>query len=617
MKPALVLVDLQHDFLRSPALEPPASAVIGRAAALLRGCRSRGIPVIHVCITIRTDDDRRMPHWKRDGTWLCVAGTPGHEPPASLAPLATEPVVHKTSFSAFAAPEMDRLLTSLGIDALWVAGVHLHGCVRATALDAYQRGFAVRVAGDAVASDDPVHAAATRRYLAERGIAFASVEQLLRGEEPATAARATLAAACARAREAFRRWRATPLDARAEMLRRFAALVERDSAGLARGIAVEVAKPLRYAAVELARTGALVEAAIRHARGAREGSCGPESEFRHQPLGVVAAITPWNNPVAIPVGKIAPALLFGNTVTWKPSPRARATAAAVHELLRAAGCPDGVVELLDASDASATALLLGGDINAVAFTGSPGAGRAVQELCARRFLPLQAELGGNNAAIVCTDADLRDAAARVAEAAFGFAGQRCTANRRVIVERAGADRFVDELRQATAELPGGDPLDPQTIVGPLVSADKRDEIAAAATRAGILFRGRDADLPAYHPPVAVRGDDPQDDIVRHETFGPLLVVQQADDLDEALALNNAVPQGLVAAIFTSAPAKIERFLDEAQAGILKINAGTADADAEAPFGGWKASGIGPPEHGASDREFYTRTQAIYRLRLRV
>jgi acyl-CoA reductase-like NAD-dependent aldehyde dehydrogenase len=149
-------------------------------------------------------------------------------------------------------------------------------------------------------------------------------------------------------------------------------------------------------------------------------------------------------------------------------------------------------------------------------------------------------------------------------------------------------------------------------VGPLISAAKCDQVKALVTRAGgTVFQGRSCDTPDFFPPTVIRCDDPTREIVQEETFGPVMVLQTATDFDHALSLYNGVRQGLVAALFSRSPERQARFLEDAQAGILKINLATADADAEAPFGGWKESGIGPPEHGRSNREVYTRTQAVY------
>jgi acyl-CoA reductase-like NAD-dependent aldehyde dehydrogenase len=251
------------------------------------------------------------------------------------------------------------------------------------------------------------------------------------------------------------------------------------------------------------------------------------------------------------------------------------------------------------------------------------AGHALQDICNSRHIPFQGELGGNNAAIVWEDCDLNHAAAQIASAAFGFAGQRCTANRRAVVSTESFSVFIEELQKAFGALKWGDPFDPATIIGPLISTQKRDAVAKltqSAKTAGMQILTPQRSLTdhdelcrrgAYFPPTIVVAEDPNEKIVQDETFGPVLVVQRARTFDHAIELVNAVPQGLVAALFSDSAARQQRFLSEVQAGILKLNCGTSDADAVSPFGGWKASGIGPAEHGPADREFFTRVQTIY------
>ncbi|HEX4264058.1 MAG TPA: aldehyde dehydrogenase family protein [Verrucomicrobiae bacterium] len=666
MKPVILLIDLQNDFIRSPSLEPAAGQIVAGATQLLAAARAHRVPVVHIWTTVDRQNDQRMPHWKQSDRWVCEAGTPGHETPAALRPQAREPVVHKTFFSAFSTGELESILSSLKADTLVLAGVHLHGCVRSTALDAYQRGFAVWIAEDAIGSDDPLHASVSARWLAARAARFVSVERciasfappvhaslkppesdtarlpvaIIKGEaiaggeltclthispreegknlwrvpvaNPKQISQATLAA-----REAGLKWRDTPISARAEILLRFAKALDANRDALAQQMAVEIGKPITQGRAEVARSIALVTAVASRAAEPLDAKCAEISTRRNRPLGVVAMITPWNNPVAIPLGKIAPVLLYGNAVVWKPAPVGSAIAVKLMELLHATGCASGLVNLICGDRSSALALMADSAVNAVTITGSPAAGYSAQDICGRRHLPLQAELGGNNAAIVWPDCDFVKAAAEIAEAAFGFAGQRCTANRRVIVQGGIYGPFLEALQQATAKIPWGDPYEPQTRIGPLISSEKCREIATLLERsraagARILTPHKTAPTGAYFPPTIVCCDDPEQEIFQEETFGPVVVVTKADDWGHAVRLCNGVRQGLVAALFSNSNELQEKFLGTAQAGILKINLATADADAEAPFGGWKSSGIGPAEHGSSNREFYTRAQAVYR-----
>ena len=622
MKPLLLLVDLQNDFLSAPGLEPASAEIVARAARLLAGARSAGVPVIHVRTSVDPVADDRMPHWKALGRWKCVPGTPGHGSPPELEPAAGERVVSKTFFSAFDAPELAPTLAAAGADTLFVAGVHLHGCVRATVLDAYARGFEVWVAEDAVGSDDPLHAAVTRRYLDGRAARFAPVEEVLglvsRGAPAAAPADAGLAQkAAASARDAGRDWRRVAPEERARLLTRLAELLDAAAPATARELAVDIGKPVRQGEAETRRAAVLVRNAAALRADARVRS-GPDSLYRRVAVGVVAVVTPWNNPVAIPWGKIGPAIALGNAVVWKPAPPATGVALRMLALAREAGLPEGLVQVVAGDHRMAAAVMSAPGVDAVSISGSSLAGWAAQEICARRRIPLQAELGGNNAAIVWEGADLARAAELVAFGAFSFAGQRCTANRRVIVAPALFDAFLGHLTSAVAALAWGDPLDPATQVGPMISEAARDRVAAAVARAAAAgtrviapHGAAPRDSRASFPPTLVIEPAHDSAIVQEEAFGPILVVERARDFEEALDLVNGVRQGLVAALFAGPGGWRERFQEAIRVGILKWDSSTADADAFAPFGGWKSSGLGPPEHGPGNVEFYTRLQAIY------
>ncbi len=672
MKPILLLVDFQRDYLAAPGLEPAADGVVERAIRLLAGCRALGIPVVHVWTTVDRARDSRMPHWKALGKWSCVEGSEGHRPPDGLQPRAGEAIVHKQFFSGFGSGALHPLLTAANADFLIIAGIHLHGCVRATVLDAYERGYPVCVADDAVTSDDPVHAAITRRWLQDRAAQFESVDPLLQRLASATtteipgavtsgliglpvalidgsplhrpsgikllrrsprcteleltpvpvAGADEIADATAAARRAGRNWASAEGRSCALLLETVADQLLAD-ASLAEDISEETGKPIRHAREEVTAAAAQLRALAGRAAQDMEVRPAPGRVIRQCPVGVMAVITPWNNPLYIPVGKIGAALIHGNTVVWKPAPAGSSVAVRVMEHLRAAGIPDGVVNLVFGDASTARHLMAKGDVDAVTLTGSLGAGRSAQETCARRHLPLQGELGGNNAAIVWSDADLPTAAARIAEGAFGMAGQRCTANRRVIVEQRCHGEFLALLIAAVGRLSWGDPLEVGTEVGPMISIGARDRVVALLSRArarGIRWltpHRPDAlaepweRVGAYHPPTVAVVTDSRDELVQEETFGPVLVVQSADDWDGAVRQCNGVRQGLAAALFSGSPGLQRRFLSEVRAGILKINQSTAGAEVDLPFGGWKASGIGPPEHGIGDREFHTRTQTVY------
>jgi acyl-CoA reductase-like NAD-dependent aldehyde dehydrogenase/nicotinamidase-related amidase len=648
-QPLLVLVDLQRDYLALDGLEPAADAVVARARALLDGFRERGMPVAHVWTTVTREDDSRMRHWKTQGLWRCEAGSDGHRPPLGLEPRPGEAIVHKRGFDPFVGGALDRLLLELAAERVVLAGVHLHACVRQAALGLHEREQIEHIwlADDALASDDPVHAAITRRYLEDRGVRFERSAQLLRAldrdsarspehdegesssDRAATRARvghadAEARAAAERCRAALASWQRSEQSARAELLVRAADLLEPEADRLALAMAADIGKPIRYGAVEVRRAAQMLRAIARRSLDASrlDHHTGP-AELRRRPLGVVAVVTPWNNPVYIPLGKLAAALAYGNAVLWKPAPAAQAVSERVAAILDRAGLPDGLLSLLAGGRREARLAMSAACVDAVTVTGSSLAGFAAQEVCARRRIPLQAELGGNNAALVWADADLEHAAREIAEGAFAQAGQRCTANRRVVVERTRHDELHELLCAATAAMPWGDPQDPATRVGPMVSREQRDTLAELLNRSGLRGSVPHGTAPhdspeverldaAWYPPTIVCCEDPTSELVQRETFGPVLVVQPADDWRHAMSLLNGVEQGLVAALFSSSSERAELFLEQAHAGILKLDRSTADADVDVPFGGWKASAIGPPEHGGFDVDFYTRPQTVYR-----
>jgi acyl-CoA reductase-like NAD-dependent aldehyde dehydrogenase/nicotinamidase-related amidase len=645
MKPVVLLIDLQDDYLRSPGIQPTADILIARATALLEGCREQHVSIIHVWTTVHRDNDRRLPHWKQNNRWLCVAGTAGHEPPASLRPLNGETMVHKFGFNAFAGGELEYSLRRLNCDAVILAGLHLHACVRTAAVECLERDLQVIIAEDAVSSNDPIHSAATRRWLAGRCVQFQPADAILSRlrnniasklvhrspretgkvlfEMPVSSAKEVSAATTA-AKNAWTAWRQTKFSLRRNLLETFAARVEAVAPDLARQMAVEIGKPLSHGLEEVCRAGANVRDVIRHAAAFEPQTREAGGLVRHQPPGVVAVISPWNNPLAIPMGKIAPALIYGNTVVWKPAPVATQISLAIMRLLHESGIPDDAVQFLSGDHTTAQQLASNENVDAVTFTGSILAGYAIQEICARRTVPLQAELGGNNAAIVWDDADMPTAAAQIAWGAFGFAGQRCTANRRVIVSASNFEMFLAELKIAAEKMVWGDPLERDTDIGPVINSTRRDElerlVASARADGGahcieFIHESRSKEpwvkAGAYVQPVIAGCDQPEHPLVQNETMSPLLVVQRAEDFEHALALSNGVRQGLAAALFSCKPELQEKFLAESQAGILKLNMSTAGADVTLPFGGWKASGVGPPEHGTGDALFYTRMQAVY------
>jgi acyl-CoA reductase-like NAD-dependent aldehyde dehydrogenase len=318
---------------------------------------------------------------------------------------------------------------------------------------------------------------------------------------------------------------------------------------------------------------------------------------------------------------MAAATAYGNGVVFTPSTAGEQCAVLLHRLWVQAGLPPDLVQVV-CGGPPAGRMVAGHDgIDGVALTGSVAVGREVALTCARRGVPLQAELGGNNAAIVLSGADLASDIPTLVRSAFSFAGQRCTAVRRLVVPRGSLDEVLALVADAVADVAVGDPRDEATDMGPVITSAVREVIAtavdAAVDRGAVIVgRGRVPDpLPipeaGWLAPVAVLVDDPGDPLVQQETFGPVLVLQPADDVDHAIALANGVEHGLLMAVCGGSGEEAARVRAAAQVGIVSVSAAPPAIHADAPFGGWKASGAGPPEHGEWDGWFLTRVQTVY------
>jgi len=428
-------------------------------------------------------------------------------------------------------------------------------------------------------------------------------------EEVATAAGSARAAAAGWARE--------PAHARAAALHACAEAVVAATGELTDLVVREVGKPLGEAGAEIGRGVAILRYFAQQALQP-EGEVYPPADgvsllhTRRRPHGVVGLITPWNFPVAIPLWKAAPALAFGNAVLLKPAPQSSAVALRLAELF-AGALPDGVLTVLTGLGGTGEATVDAAD--AVSFTGSVAAGRAVARRAVERGIPVQCEMGGQNAAIVLPDANQDAAAAAIAAAAMGYAGQKCTATSRVIVVGDPAP-FTERLAAAVQALPVGDPADPATVVGPLIESRPREAIRAAVRRASaggarVLTGVREPDGDGwFQAPTLLADVPPEDDLYREEYFGPVCVVLPAQSADAAVRVANDVRHGLVAAVYTRDLAAALTLANQLDVGMVKVNAPTTGVDFHAPFGGEKESSYGPREQGTAARDFYTRSVTV-------
>ncbi|MDC2959832.1 aldehyde dehydrogenase family protein [Streptomyces gilvifuscus] len=425
------------------------------------------------------------------------------------------------------------------------------------------------------------------------------------------ASRDQVRAACAAAREAFGPWSRTAPEERAAVLGRAAGVIAAHFApyaelaqaetgattGTARAMQVGVgmARFRRYARVEPAEwaippqineAGPMGRAGVMGALAVR------------QPVGVVACITSYNNPWANPAGKIAPALAMGNTVVVKPAPQDPLSVYRMAEALEAAGVPRGVVNVVSGRSVEVgEAVVESADVDMVSFTGSTAVGRRIGEVCGRSMKRQLMELGGKGAALVFDDADLGSAVAGIGTTFSFYSGQICTAPTRVLAQRGVYDRLVERLADYARRLKVGDPREPDTVVGPVISAAHRDRVESyvelGRKEGAVVVAG--GERPPYergfHVAPTLLADCTNDmRVAREEIFGPVVVVIPFDDEDEGVALADDSDYGLIDYVWSGDVARAFRVARRLRAGGVGVN--TVGRNMEAPFGGFKDSGVG-------------------------
>ncbi|MDT5320373.1 MAG: aldehyde dehydrogenase [Mycobacterium sp.] len=423
------------------------------------------------------------------------------------------------------------------------------------------------------------------------------------------------------AAQAFSAWRATPAPVRGALVNRLGELLTDHKDDLATLVTIEAGKITSEALGEVQEMIDVCQFAVglsRQLYGRTIASERPGHRLMEtwHPLGVVGVITAFNFPVAVWAWNAAVALVCGDTVVWKPSELTPLTALACQALIRRAaddvGAPRAVSALITGGREVGERLVDDERVTLVSATGSVRMGQQVGPRVAKRFGRTLLELGGNNAAVVTPSADLDLAVRAIVFAAAGTAGQRCTTLRRLIVHRSVADDLVGRIAAAYRQLPIGDPSDDGTLVGPLIHETAYRDMVGALEQAradgGEVLGGERHDVghpSAYYVAPAVVRMPSQTDIVHTETFAPILYVLVYDDLDEAIALNNAVPQGLSSAIFTTDMREAERFIDGSDCGITNVNIGTSGAEIGGAFGGEKQTG-GGRESGSDAWKAYMR-----------
>ena len=450
------------------------------------------------------------------------------------------------------------------------------------------------------------------------------------GEVIATATRSAKAdvdRAVDAARRAADAWRLTPAPKRGEILYRAGELMLARKDDLAREMTIEMGKVLAEAKGDVQEGIDMTYYAA--GEGRRQfGDVVPAElpnkwamSMRH-PLGVVAAITPWNFPFAIPTWKIMPALVLGNTVVFKPASYTPMLAVRLVEILEAAGLPKGVLNLvLGPGGSLGDALVTHPGVDLVSFTGSSEVGAHICEIAGKLLKRVSCELGGKNAIVVLDDADVDLSIEGIVWSAFGTSGQRCTAASRVITHRGVSNEVIDKLVARAKKMKMGHGLDAGTDLGPVISSDAQQKIhsyipIAEKEGATVAAGGRiptDGSLGKgfFHEPTVLVDVKPNMRVAQEEIFGPVTAVIEVKDIDEAIRVVNSTKYGLSCSVFTRNVNNAFRFMRDAETGLVYVNAGTIGAEIQLPFGGMKSTGNGHREAGRAALDAYSEWKSIY------
>jgi len=426
------------------------------------------------------------------------------------------------------------------------------------------------------------------------------------------------------ARTAQKAWRKLAGSVRGDYLLKAASILEERIDDIAATMTREMGKTFAEAKGETARGVAI----LRYYAGEGMRSIGdviPSTDSEallfttRVPVGVVGVVTPWNFPVAIPLWKMAPALIYGNTVVIKPASETAITCAKVINCLHDAGFPAGVINMVTGSGSKiGTEMVNHREIDAITFTGSNAVGKQLAHSAVTRGIKYQLEMGGKNPVIVASDADLDLAVDATISGGLKSTGQKCTATSRVIVQKEVYDRFKEKLLEKVAEITVGDGLESGTWMGPCASEAQLNTVLSYIEKgkeegATLLFGGnRVLENKGYYvEPTVFESTSPDLTIVREEIFGPVLALLKVDTLEEALEMANDSEYGLSASIFTTNIGNMLSFINEMDAGLVRINAESAGVELQAPFGGMKQSSSHSREQGRAAIEFFTSIKTVF------
>lgn len=420
------------------------------------------------------------------------------------------------------------------------------------------------------------------------------------------------------AQGAFEEWKKTSSVTRGEILRVAADLFEQKIDLVAETASKEMGKTKNEMLAEVKRGASILRYFAQEGMRATGEVLPSASEnkllyTKRVPLGVVAAITPWNFPVAIPLWKIAPALVYGNTVVWKPSIEAALTGKLIGELFEQAGLPKNVLTVVQGRGSTVGQLLLEApEVKAITFTGSNAVGQSILNTVGATKKKIQLELGGKNAAIILADADINLAARLTIEGAMKQTGQRCTATSRVYIEEAIYEEVLEQLIEVAQKIEVGVTMGPVSSKGQYVSILQAIEQAKSDGAKLVLGGGPTIGKSEgyYIGPTIFTNVTHDMAIAREEIFGPVLAVMKVQNYEEAIRLSNDSEFGLSASIYTSNIQKAFNFIERSEVGLVQVNDETGGAEPQAPFGGVKNSSTGAREQGQAAKEFFTTIKTV-------
>ena len=422
-------------------------------------------------------------------------------------------------------------------------------------------------------------------------------------------------------------WRKLSGSTRGDYLFKVAAVMEERLESIAETMTKEMGKTFAEAKGETARGVAI----LRYYAGEGMRSVGdviPSSDSEalmfttRAPLGVVGVITPWNFPVAIPIWKISPALIYGNTVVIKPASDTAVTCAKVIECFHDAGLPKGVINMVTGSGSViGQGLAEHHKVDGITFTGSNNVGKKIGSAALNRGIKYQLEMGGKNPVIVTDDADLDLAVDATISGGLKSTGQKCTATSRVIVQSGVYDEFREKLLKKVAEITVGSGMEESNWMGPVVSEGQLENVLSYIEKdkkegAKLIFGGKRVSTPDttngyFVEPTVFEEVSTNMIIAKEEIFGPVLALMKVDTVEEALEMANDSEYGLSASIFTTKVRNMLEFINEMDAGLVRINAESAGVELQAPFGGMKQSSSHSREQGRAAIEFYTSIKTVF------